>query len=207
MKSAVLFTLILALILFPVFFTGFPAGEGWFWALGNGFGFVALAGLLYLSMDARNGAKLKRHKKFSYVVFGLIVAHGHWFLIGDPVTLEYLKPGAPAYMWSGVLGFFLMGFLLFSSTDSNRPEQFLSANSFRVWHKLLAIGVVVSSIYHILGSSFYLNQYWQWTLLSAMAITVFLISGRRWFRDSRTSVLTILSLFGTVAFVVFRGFV
>lgn len=206
MKSVYAFVLILALIAIIVFATGFTSGEIWFWAVGNALGFLALAALFYLSMDARNGAKISTHQAISYAVFGLVIAHGLWFLLGDTTVIEYLKPGSPAYMWSGVLAFFLIGFLLFGSTRLARRTEYSDAASFRLWHKWVAIGVLITSIYHIAGSGFYLNNSWQWILLSGATAFAFMLSRAHWFKDSNPVILALTSFLALAAFVVIRVF-
>ena len=87
-------------------------GAGWFWDTGNALGFTpARAGVLYLTLATGPGLDVRVHRQLGYAVLSVAVAHALWLLVGDPATIEYLKPGAPPYMWAGVLGLLLLAAL------------------------------------------------------------------------------------------------
>ena len=83
-------------------------GAGWFWDIGNGLGFAALAGLLYLSIASARNMHLAAHRFAGHATLLIAAVHVFWFLFGDNAASTYIKPGAPHYMWAGILGFVLL---------------------------------------------------------------------------------------------------
>ena len=53
--------------------------------------------MLYLVLTSAAEFDVHSHRRLGYLVVLLVVANAVWFPIADPVTLEYLQPGAP---WS-----------------------------------------------------------------------------------------------------------
>jgi hypothetical protein len=57
-------------------------GAGWFWDTGNGIGFAAFAGLLYLTITSNRRLDVRAHQVLGYVVLTLVIGHAFWFLLG-----------------------------------------------------------------------------------------------------------------------------
>jgi hypothetical protein len=165
-----LFFCLVALLLVISLLSDPLLGAGWYWSLGNGLGFVAMAGLLYLMMDARKGGRVKAHQLVSYAVVGAIVLHGLWFLIGETITLEYLKLGAPLYMWSGLLALFLIAFVSITGLPTQRRQAYQYHYQFKYWHRWISVVIIVASVYHIVASGFYLKYWYQWVLLIVLSL-------------------------------------
>ena len=149
-------------------------GDGWFWALGNSLGLLVYALLLILVINGRGGlGRSERHRWLGIAVIVTLVGHCAWFLIGDPITLEYLKLGAPHYMVAGLLSFGLLLLLSASSLVSYRGRSYSTYGSFRNWHKYLSVLAVVTALIHILLSGLYFSDYWQWGVLMLVSIGVY----------------------------------
>ncbi|MBK6581314.1 MAG: hypothetical protein IPG20_00115 [Gammaproteobacteria bacterium] len=110
-------------------------GAAWFWDLGNGFGFAAFSGLLYLSLASARAIPHEAHRHLAYAVLLLVALHVFWLLLGDAVVVEYLRPGAPLYMWVGLAGFALLNLLMLVSLPRYRPRIHWSRADFRRWHR------------------------------------------------------------------------
>ena len=154
-------------------------GEGWFWEVGNGIGFLALVFILILIGNGR--ARLgpsAGHRWLGIATLSAVIAHCLWFLIGDPVVWEYLQWGAPHYMVAGLLSVGLLLLVTLTSLISMRNGSYASRKSFRVWHHGLSIAIVVTALLHIFYSGFYLIHYWQVLVLLAVAMLVYLLPNR-----------------------------
>jgi len=152
-------------------------GAGWFWDAGNGFGFAAFAGLLYLGITSYQRTGFRAHQLLGYTVLAIAVVHVLWFLLGDAAVVEYIKIGAPVYMWAGIFGLVLLFVLVTIAVVPDRQKVHKNYPAFRHWHRLLAIIAIASSAFHIVVSHFYLATWYQATLFIALATAPF---GRAW---------------------------
>ena len=79
--------IILLATLGAVFLTTFLAaptmGAGWFWDAGNGLGFAAFGGLLYIGITSCKRPDIRAHQILGYTVLFVAVTHALWFLLGD----------------------------------------------------------------------------------------------------------------------------
>lgn len=148
------------------------AAAGWGWDFANGLGFAAIAGFVCLCVQSAGRVPVHYHQAFSYVVLLLIALHAVWFLIADSIVLEYLKPGAPAYMWAGLLSFFLILFLIVSARPTARKRAFASYIDFRNWHRALSWLAIGAALFHILGSGLYIRDVLQYLLLALIILPV-----------------------------------
>lgn len=149
-------------------------GDSWYWAVGNGLGLLTFALLLILVMHGSAGiGNSKRHRWLGLAVVATLAGHSFWFLIGDPITLEYIKLGAPHYMVAGLLSAGLLLVLSVTSLLSFRNRSYLNHRSFRHWHKLLATLVILTALIHILLSGLYFSYYWQWIVLVLLALIAY----------------------------------
>ncbi len=164
----------LLLTLFSVMLVTFLArptlGGGWVWDIGNGAGFAAFAGLLYLSKPGNSGKSVRAHQLLGFTVLGVATLHVFWFLLLDAAVIEYVKWDAPIYMWAGILGFiFLVGLICIGL-----PEYHMRLHrhyaSFKYWHRSLALVTVLGTGYHILGSGMYLSAPYQLVLFASVIL-------------------------------------
>jgi len=140
-------------------------GAGWFWDTGNAFGFVAFVGLIYLSFASARTLHVSAHRFLGYAVLLIAAAHVFWLLLGDAVVVEYIRPGAPHYMWAGVAAFTLLNLMTVLGLPNYRRRIHRDYDSFRMWHRWMAIGVIGGSAWHIVGAGHYLRSAYQWLLL------------------------------------------
>lgn len=149
-------------------------GGGWVWDIGNAIGFVAFAGLLYLSMSSGTGIDVQAHQFLGFAVLGVATAHVFWFLLIDPAVIEYIKPGAPVYMWAGVISFVLLAVLIFIGLPEYRLRLHKRYAKFKYWHRVLAIITIAGAGYHIVASGFYLHTVHQMLLFLILTAAVLL---------------------------------
>lgn len=161
----VLTLLLLASILLISGLPNARPAAGWLWDFANGLGFAAIAGMVYISLQRPALVPAKVHQAFSYVVLALVLIHAAWFLFADPIVLEYLKPGAPVYMWAGMLSAFLLAFTIVFARQPLRRQSHSDHDGFRYWHRLLGALALLAAAYHIIASGLYLQ--------STMAIVAF----------------------------------
>ena len=149
---------------------GWPLhGGGWYWDVGNGLGFAAFGGLLYLMISSNRQFDVAAHRILGYAVLALTLGHVFWFLLGDAATVEYVKFGAPDYMWLGVVSVLLLFFLIAIALPPERMHIHRGYSSFKYWHRLIAIATIVSAAYHIVVSGFYVDGWAQALLFIAIA--------------------------------------
>lgn len=153
-------------------------GAGWQWDTGNALGFIAFAGILYLGTSSTSRMDIKAHQVFGFLVLGIATLHAYWFLFSDAAVISYVSPGAPMYMWSGVLALLLLAALIVVGLPGYRRYFHKRYASFRLWHRLLAITVTVTAVYHIVASAFYLSTWYQAVLFVTLAAAV-VVAGRQ----------------------------
>ena len=151
-------------------------GDGWFWEIGNAVGFLALALLLVLASNGRGGQGASlRHRWLGIAVLVTLVAHIAWFLIGDPITWEYLKWGAPHYMVAGLMSAGLVVVVTLTSLISLRSASYNGYKPFQKWHRTLSIAILITALIHVALSGFYIDQIWQFTLLLIVSLAAYFL--------------------------------
>ncbi len=160
-------------VVFLITFLAAPTmGAGWFWDVGNGIGFAAFAGLLYLTIASNRRLDVRAHQILGYAVLLLVVGHAFWFLLGDATVVEFIKIGAPDYMWLGIVSLILFVVLITTANVPDRLRVHQNYPSFRYWHRILTIVVIAGAAYHIAVSNFYLGTWYQAGLLALISIAV-----------------------------------
>ncbi len=195
---------------FVITFLGTPAmGAGWFWDTGNGIGFAAFAGLLYLTITSNRRLDVRAHQVLGYAVLALVVGHAFWFLLGDATAVEFIKIGAPDYMWLGIVSLFVFVVLIMTANLPDRMRVHSNYPSFKYWHRVLTIVVIAGAVYHIVVSNFYLATWHQAGLFILISLAVCL--GRSyWIRLGQIviaspAIYLALSSFLVIAFVGLRN--
>jgi len=151
-------------------------GDGWYWEVGNGVGFLALALLLVLVLNGRGGlGRSFHHRWLSIAVFIAVFTHSLWFLLGDSTTWEYLKWGAPHYMVAGLFSAALILIVTATSLVSLRNSSYTAYKPFRNWHRWLSIAILISALFHVIPSGFYIVHPWQVILLTGLALVVYFL--------------------------------
>lgn len=197
-------------VVFLITFIAMPTmGAGWFWDAGNGLGFAAFAGLLYLSITSSRRLDVRAHQVLGYAVLFLALLHAFWFLLGDAAAVEFLKPGAPDYMWLGIIGLLLLGILITVALVPDRMRVHKDYAAFKYWHRVIAIVTIACITYHIVASAFYLATWYQ--AVSFVILAVVVSSGRMyWIKLGQLPIATVsayllLSILLTAAFAAARN--
>ncbi|MDG2374947.1 MAG: ferric reductase-like transmembrane domain-containing protein [Woeseiaceae bacterium] len=147
-------------------------GAGWFWDAGNAIGFAAFAGFLYLTITSSRRLDVRKHQVLGYGVLFVAVAHVFWFMLGDGAVVEFLKVGAPDYMWHGVVSLLLLGVLITVALVPDRFRVYSDYPAFKYWHRVLVVITIGTATYHIVVSNFYLGTWYQALLFVLLAIGV-----------------------------------
>jgi len=158
-----------------------PAG-GVIWDFLNALGFCGLAALVYLGWDSDSPARqpaLRLHSNLAIAATVLTGAHLLGFLVWDATIVEYLKLKAPWYMHAGLISFLCMLGLAITSFPALRMKMYGRFPRFRAWHLGLSIAALGLAIWHVLGASFYLSEWYQQAALSALAVGLPLVAYRR----------------------------
>lgn len=196
--------------LFLITFLSAPIlGAGWAWDADNALGFCSLGGILYLTIPLNFRINSQQHEMLGYAVLLTVLAHAFWFLFRDPVLLQYLKPGAPVYMWAGLAAAVLLLLLVFLAVLPPRRMLHKGHASFRYWHIALGISCVAAATYHIIGSGFYLSTWYQKILFAGLVLGIIASrlrsTGRKTYRPMSLSMFLILSAAGVVLFTLVRN--
>jgi hypothetical protein len=162
----------LAVVFLITFLAAPTMGAGWFWDTGNGLGFAAFAGLLYLTITSSRRLNVRAHQLLGYAVLFLGLLHAFWFLLGDAAAVEFIKPGAPNYMWLGVIGLLLLGILITVALVPDRMRVHKDYPAFKYWHRVIAIATIGCIAYHIVASGFYIGAWYQTVLFVTLALAV-----------------------------------
>jgi hypothetical protein len=160
----------LAAVYLITFLAAPTMGAGWYWDSGNALGFSAFGGLLYLTITSNRRLDVRAHQVLGYGVLIVAIAHAFWFLLGDAAMTEFLKVGAPDYMWLGVVSLLLLGVLMTVALVPDRMRVHKSYPGFKYWHRVIAIATIASATYHIVVSNFYLGAWYQGVLFVLLAI-------------------------------------
>lgn len=161
---------IFALVWAITFVVAPTMGAGWGWDATNALGFAALAGVLTLSVPGQAKLNIKLHEGVGYAVVGLILGHALWFLLFDAAAIEFIKPGAPAYMWTGVGSLLLIVSLVVLARQPTRRRAHRRYRTFRSSHLALSMLALGLAAHHVIGSGFYLRTGGQALALVAVAL-------------------------------------
>jgi len=163
---------LLALLLISVVPDGLPvSGTSWDWL--GGVGLASLAFLLALSWEAESPApqpRLTVHRNLALAATGLALLHAVGYLVTDPITFEYLKPKAPAYMLLGILGLVIVLFVTITSLPEPRRRIYARFNHFRRWHLGLSVTAVITAAWHVVGTGYLITGAWQLTALVLLTL-------------------------------------
>ena len=195
---------------FLVTFLAAPTmGAGWYWDAGNGIGFAAFAGLLYLSLTSNRRIDVRAHQLLGYGVLFVAVGHACWYLLGDAVVVEFMKPGAPAYMWHGIVSLLMLGILITVALVPDRNRVHKDYPTFRYWHRVLSVAIIATATYHIVVSNFYLHAWYQELLFVLLALAA-VFARQHWtayggLPITKTSVYVAVSVLFATVFTIIRN--
>ncbi|MDX2367728.1 MAG: ferric reductase-like transmembrane domain-containing protein [Colwellia sp.] len=145
-------------------------GAGIAWNVANGLGYAAFTTLLLTCFSRPVRLNNLSHRSLGYVTLLFTSLHISILLISDPVTIEYLKPNAPLYMWLGSFSAIFMVFIIISSLTHFKNIFYNSTGNFKKAHRIMSWLIVIGCLCHIIVSGFYISQQWQIMTLIIVAI-------------------------------------
>ncbi len=170
MSTTLIGTLLLFLIcLLPA---PLPAG-GVLWDTLGGLGFAAVALMLPLAWEAESpagGTRLELHKHLAIAATLIAGVHALGYLLTDPISLEYLKPTAPAHMLMGIVALLGLTVLTVTALPDQRRRFFRRFSQFRRLHLYLSLAVLLATLWHVLGTAFTASGPLRLTLLTALLL-------------------------------------
>lgn len=102
-------------------------------------------------------------------MLGTALAHAFWLLAGDGTVRFYLQPGAPAYMWLGLVALLTLAALAVLARMPDRMRVHGRFPVFRRVHRILAFIATGTAALHIVLSGFYLPA-WPQILLVGLVL-------------------------------------
>ena len=147
-------------------------GAGWGWDFANALGLAALVGMLYLSLPGQPRRDVRLHERLGYAVLTLLFAHALWFLLFDAAAVEFIKPNAPAYMWTGVASLLIVVALIVLARMPRRRSVHSSHSLFRYLHLSLSIAAMGLAAHHVIVSGFYLRTIAQTSAFIGLLLAV-----------------------------------
>lgn len=148
---------------------GFGAGIAWDSA--NAVGYAAFVSLLVTCFSRPVRLNMISHRNLGYITLLFTSLHVSILLITDPLTIEYLKPKAPLYMWLGTFSAIFMVCIIISSITRYKSSFYHNTTGFKKVHKVSSWLVMVGCLYHIIDSGLFVHQPWQ--ILTLIFITLF----------------------------------
>jgi len=136
-------------------------GAGILWSVAQSLGYAAFVCLLYTCFSKPAKLNISNHQSLGYMALLFTSLHVLVLLFTDPITIEYLMPNAPLYMWLGSFSCILMVYIIFSSLARFKNVFYNKSTSFKKVHRIMSCLIVTGSLYHIVDSGFYLYQQWQ----------------------------------------------
>lgn len=182
-------------------------GGGWTWDAANAFGLAAYCGLLILALGIRGANARKPHEALGYAALALCFAHGYLMILTDAALGSYLRPGAPLYMWAGVIALLAVAFLVVSARQPDRSRIHRNYASFHRTHLLVSYVALTVGGYHILASGFYFSTPVE-TALAAAGTAAFITFRKKippgLARPPSLAAFAALAIVATIAFVLIR---
>ena len=148
---------IFALVWLIAFLEAPKLGAGWGWDSANAFGLAAFVGMLYLSLPGQPRRDVHLHERLGYMVLMLLLAHALWFIVVDAAAVEYIKPDAPDYMWSGIASLLIVVALIVLARMPRRRRAHSTYSVFRYLHLSLSVGALLLAAHHVVVSGLYLR--------------------------------------------------
>lgn len=141
-----------------------PATFGWDFANLLAFAAVGVSALLFFETGrprARPAFEgryfINLHRDLGVVALVLVSLHVVYLLVDEPVTVEYLLPTAPFYMWAGIGGYLVLITLVAFGFKRARVALFVNHRAFRTVHAFSAVAFFGLAAWHVLGAGFYLR--------------------------------------------------
>lgn len=163
---------------------------GLVWDSGNAAGFVALAFFVYLFIETGRGHRQRTHQLLSYSAVTALVIHILVLWVPDATIWTYFSYAAPNYMWAGLIATGCLTLIVVSSLPGSRRFWNKNYAAFKLIHVWLSAALVALSLWHMIGSGFYLSTI-EGGLLVTMAIVIWFGQRRAlWAKPSQSYAAT-----------------
>jgi len=143
------------------------------WSLANGLGYVACLLFVLLCVfgarGAPQGAGYRWHRDVGIAAL-LVTALHVVILLFDPTAWHYLYPGAPTYMWAGLLACLPLLALTLGALRWARRRWPADPAVFRTAHLVWTWVLLLFAAWHVLGAGAYVPS----PLSKAVALAAFL---------------------------------
>lgn len=126
---------------------------------------------LYLFIETGRGRRQRIHQLLSYSAVTALVIHILVLWVPDATIWTYFSYDAPHYMWAGIVATGCLVLIVVSSLPGSRRFWNTNHAAFKLVHVWLSAALVALSLWHIIGSGFYVSTF-EGSLLVAMAIAV-----------------------------------
>ncbi len=182
-------------------------GAGWGWDTANALGLAAFVGMLYLSLPGQPRRDVRLHERVGYAVLILLLAHALWFVVSDAAAVEYIKPDAPAYMWTGIASLLIVVVLIVLARMPRRRKVHSTYGVFRYLHLSLSVIAMSLAAHHVIVSGLYLRTVVQVSaFLALLAVIVVARPMAAWRHETVSSrAFLVLSSVAIAAFTVIRN--
>ncbi len=135
-------------------------------------GFLTYAVLLYLFLDTGSGRRQNTHRWLGYALLTFLIGHILLLLITEPVTRHYIAWSAPDYMLAGIAATVLLLVAVVLAHAASRRFWHSNHRHFQRWHYALSISALAASLWHMLGSGFYITGFEGWVMVSVGLLVV-----------------------------------
>ena len=131
---------------------------GTYWDFANALGYLGLALLLYLAVEAGAGRQQRVHQWLSYSMVVILVGHAALLWVPENSLWNYFTLQGPLYMWAGLLSLAITCFMIIIALPASRRFWHSDYSSFRKLHLWLWIAVLAGALWHTGGSGFYSSR-------------------------------------------------
>ncbi|MEM6709768.1 MAG: ferric reductase-like transmembrane domain-containing protein [Pseudomonadota bacterium] len=201
MRRYAALVVVLLILAAPLLQGGALHGD-WRWDLTQAAGYASLALFAATLVVPGVGVLQPRHRRLGETAAMLLAAHVLCALVLEPWSLYYLSWESPAYMLAGIAAVGCVAALLLTSYRPVRLRSHGSYSAFTIWHRTLAVGTALLTLWHVLGSRLFLSPSTASLVVLAMAIALLPTIGRsRWPTGRRVLAVTLLALAVIPAFL------
>ncbi len=155
-------------------------GRGFWWEFSSAIGFMSMTAM---GMEFALTARFKKatapfgidivyyfHKYIGLLICGFIIAHLAIFFLKYPFTAEFLNPiTTPLHFQAGIIA--ALTVVIMSSLAVVRQRFDIEYDSWRIWHRTLAIVGILAAMGHIAGVGYHMQNPLQRNFLIAVVLT------------------------------------
>lgn len=165
-------------------------GRGFWWEFSSALGFMSMTAM---GMEFALTARFKKatapfgidivyyfHKYIGLVICGFVIAHPAIIFLKYPSTAVLLDPRTtPLRFQAGIIAALTM--VIMSSLAVVRRRFDIEYDTWRIWHRTLAIVGILAAMGHIAGVGYYMQDPWKRNFLISLGLTWALLVMYMWF--------------------------